>query len=115
MKAKSLHWSRNMKKLFVLTRCDLSGSQQAVQAGHAVAEFLLHVQQSEYDWDNGTLIYLGVDSEDDLEYWGDILNRKEIQWIAFKEPDRNNEITAIAAVCDDKVFKKLRLLNLAAA
>ena len=47
-----------MNKMYVVTRKDLSPEQQAVQAGHALAEFLL--QQSDYEWDNGTLVYLTV-------------------------------------------------------
>lgn len=50
-----------MKKLYVLVRKDLSKSQQAVQAGHAVAEFLLN--NDDHGWDNGTLVYLGVPDE----------------------------------------------------
>jgi peptidyl-tRNA hydrolase len=45
-----------MKKLYVLIRKDMSKSQQAVQAGHAVAEYLL--KRPNTKWDNGTLVYL---------------------------------------------------------
>lgn len=95
-------------KLYVLTRRDLSPSQQAVQAGHAVAEFLLRGPKTV--WDNGTLVYLGVQNEYDLKRWCHKLNLKEISYSLFREPDRNNEITSLAAVSDEKVFRSLKLL-----
>ena len=97
-----------MKKLFILVRKDLSTSQQAVQAGHAVAEFLLHSNFS--DWDNGTLIYLGVKGLYQLEKW--MLNLKEldIPFTIFKEPDIGNEPTAIATDVNNKIFRRLNLL-----
>jgi len=97
-----------MKKLFVLIRKDLSTSQQAVQGGHAVAEFLLHSNFS--DWDNGTLIYLGIKGLYQLEKW--MLNLKEldIPFTIFKEPDIGNEPTAIATDQGEELFKRLRLL-----
>jgi len=56
------------KKLYVLVRKDLSKSQQAVQAGHVVAEYLLRGPHTM--WDNGTLVYLGVRNENELKFWG---------------------------------------------
>ncbi len=60
-----------MNKLYVLVRKDLSHSQIAVQAGHAVAEWVLHANIT--NWDNGTLIYLGVKHEMELNSWADKL------------------------------------------
>lgn len=95
-------------KLFVLVRKDLSPSQQAVQAGHAVAELLLNGSRKK--WDNGTLVYLGVKNEEQLERWAyklDVLNR---EYSRFREPDLDNQTTAIATVGQNKIFKRLQLL-----
>ena len=94
-------------KLYVLVRKDLSRSQQAVQAGHAVAEYLLHVQ---HNWDNGTLIYLGIKNEKRLINWTKKLTRKDIKWIGFREPDIGNQLTAISVLSDGEIFKSERLL-----
>jgi hypothetical protein len=56
------------RKLFVLTRKDLSKSQQAIQAGHAISEYLLRGPVT--FWDNGTLVYLTVKDEMNLKLWG---------------------------------------------
>ncbi len=91
----------------MLVRRDLSPSYQAVQAGHAVAEHILRVPSA---WNNGTLVYLSVPDEDHLKHWGKKMTRKNIKWVGFREPDIGNELTAIAAVHDGKVFNKLNLL-----
>lgn len=93
--------------MYVLVRKDLTKIQQAIQAGHALAEYLLNYKTS---WTNGTLIYLQVKNEDILKYWGDKLDLIGVAWKSFREPDMNYELTAIAAVAEDKVFKKLQLL-----
>ena len=94
------------KKLYVLVRKDLSVSYRAVQAGHAVAEWLLHDQS----WYNNTLIYLGVLDEDELNHWAEKLSIKGIKWVGFREPDIGNELTAIATHTEGKIFNKLKLL-----
>ena len=100
-----------MEKLYVLVRKDLSKSQQAVQGGHAVAEYLLRGRLS--SWDNGTLIYLAMEDEYDLKSWGEIFDIMGAWWVPFREPDKDNELTAIAALLDEeeqKVVSDLRLL-----
>jgi hypothetical protein len=95
-------------KLFVIVRKDLSISQRAVQAGHAVAEFCLY---SPYlRWKNGTLIYLGVKGLIQLENLKRKLNEEKIPFIEFREPDLDNQTTAIATDCESKYFKKINLL-----
>ena len=109
MPGKFLILEQTMNKLYVLVRKDLSPSYQAVQAGHAVAEWLLQNHQGS-EWKNNTLIYLGVKDLDDLNHWIEKLKYKNIEFSAFKEPDIGNEITAIACLDDGKLFSKLRLL-----
>lgn len=99
-----------MDKLFVLTRKDLSKSQQAVQAGHALAEYLIQ-HGADTTWNNGTLIYLSVKDKSELKSWKDRLKVNDIKFSVFIEPDINNEPTSIACVSSDcNMFSELRLL-----
>ena len=98
-----------MKKLYILTRRDLKPSYQAVQAGHAVAEWILR-HQGQSEWDNGTLVYLGIDDEQELQRWTEKLDCKDMQWTGFTEPDIGDQMTAIACLSDGKIFSNLKLL-----
>lgn len=89
-------------------RKDLSTSQRAVQAGHAVAEFLLRGPSSR--WSNGTLVYLGVKGLNQLENLKYKLKLLDIPFVEFREPDIGNEATAIATDQNCELFEKLRLL-----
>jgi hypothetical protein len=55
-------------------------------------------------------VYLGVRDKHDLESWGGRLNDCGHDVITFREPDRDNEITAIAVCGAEKELKNLRLL-----
>jgi len=92
----------------VIVRRDLEPSQQAVQGGHAVAEYLLSYPNTE--WRNGTLVYLGVSDKEDIDKWQFRLDLEDVPYSIFREPDMNNEITAISSVYDESFFKKLQLL-----
>lgn len=94
-------------QMYILIRRDLTSSQQAVQGGHALAEFLMNCSQN---WNNGTLIYLGVNNEFHLQKWGDKLSQLNVDFIEWREPDMSNEITALATYSDRKIFKSLNLL-----
>ena len=97
-----------MKKLFVLVRADLPLNYGAVQAGHAVAEFVLNRPNS---WSNEILIYLKVKSLFQMQIIRDRFVKEKIDFIEFKEPDLNNEITAIATTHENNIIKKLNLLK----
>lgn len=94
-----------MKKLFVVVRKDLSHSQRAVQAGHALAEYMLNSSR----WKNSTLIYLGVRDLRHLENIIRKLERQDIEHYVFYEPDID-QITALASDEECSVFNKLNLL-----
>jgi len=97
-----------MKKLYVIVRKDLSDSQMAVQAGHAVAEYLLHSHFSR--WKNEILIYLGVKNLLQLEKLKYKLDQEDIEYIEFREPDLNNEATAIASDIECRYFERINLI-----
>lgn len=97
-----------MKKLFVIVRKDLTPSQAAVQAGHAVASYLLHSRCLR--WQNEILIYLGVKNLRKLEHLRFNFKKNNISYVEFREPDMNNEITAIVTDEKNKFVERLNLL-----
>ncbi len=99
-----------MRNLFVLIRKDLKSSgYQAVQAGHAVAAHMLNASSQ---WRNDYLYYLTVENEVELLEWAERLELRDFCFSTFREPDMNNQMTALAVEADsDKMFKQLSLLN----
>lgn len=77
---------------------------RAVQAGHAVAEYMLRYPGS--SWKNQYLIYLQVL---DITAWKEKLDFLGKTYAAFVEPDVGHKVTAIAVEDDGKLFRKLKL------
>jgi hypothetical protein len=50
-----------------------------------------------------------VTNEEELMYWTFKLDKRNMKWTGFKEPDMNNQMTAIACLTDSNVFDKLKL------
>lgn len=93
------------KRLYVLISNKLDSIYGCVQGGHAVAQWLLnHPSQ---DWNNNYLIYVSAD----LSKWKERLDILNIDYTEFKEPDLDYQITALAVLNNDKIFKKLKLIK----
>ena len=92
-----------MDKMYVIIRKDLSKSQQAVQGGHAVAQYL--IKNKNCLWKNGTLIYLRAKDESKLLDWLNIFKNKNMNYEAFREPDIGNQVTAISTINKGDLFK----------
>ena len=99
-------------KFYCLIRKDLSFEQRAVQGGHALAQYFFKFGIPD-NWDNGTLIYLGIENENQLKKWFSKLLDLGMDVSHFIEPDLNNEITAIGAIApsNDRLFRSLPLLR----
>ena len=85
-------------KLYVIVRSDLEPSQQAVQACHAVVQFQAdHPKETEVWYEkSNTLALLGLPNEVALGVIVEKAQRLGVPVACFREPDRNNELTAIA-------------------
>jgi len=86
------------EKLYLVVREDLSPGQQAVQAVHAFREFIRchpQVDRSWYDSSNH-LALLSVKGEHELNSLLLKARRRGLKVSSFREPDRDNELTAAA-------------------
>lgn len=85
-------------KLFLVVRRDLPVPQQAVQAAHALQELNMNYPESAGSWHrvSNHLALLDVPDERAL---ADLLRKAARQGVpvcGFREPDRGDELTAIA-------------------
>lgn len=81
-----------------ITRQDLSPGYQAVQSSHALLNFIFTHPELSLDWYNNSnyLCQVSCKDEEMLKQYIDKCVLKHIKHVIFREPDYNNEITAIA-------------------
>lgn len=98
--------------VYVFIREDLSHPQQIVQSCHAAIEASSLISP---DSEHPHLVLCGVRSESELEKISARLRAYDIQFKAFREPDRNNEYTSIATEPISgnkrKIFKRYQCLR----
>ena len=101
--------------MYCITRKDLSYPQRAVQSSHA----LLNATRDGLipsDIEHPHLIICELPSEEKLHQFMHTLEIAGIRHSTFREPDRGNELTAIACepISGEKrsIFRKLQLLRI---
>jgi len=90
--------ARVAAKLYLVVRRDLSPGQQAVQACHAMREFVAEHKETDLSWymSSNHLALLSVQDEAELHRLVNRAARRGVRFSLFREPDRNDELTAIA-------------------
>ena len=82
-------------KVYVLVRRDLPWPVRCVQATHVVMQLVRTRKIEEWGAYGPAVVILGVADEQELRQWytGQLFS----EWpVGFKEPDLNNELTAVA-------------------
>ncbi len=85
-------------KIYLVVRGDLPAGLQAVQAAHALRQFVEEHPETDRAWfeQSNTLALLALPNEATLGVLLVRASRHKVPVSAFREPDRGNELTAIA-------------------
>ncbi len=94
----------NGDKLYIVTRQDLRPGSQIAQALHAFREFIADHSELENDWykNSNYIAILAAKNEEELVKLIQRMEKKKIRFSVFREPDLDNEITAVAIEPGDK-------------
>lgn len=97
----------------MFVRRDLCAPQIAVQSCHAVIE---STKDSPYQNEHPSVIICGMKSEKELINAVGYLDEKKIRNFQFKEPDIDNELTAVSTCLIEEdqrhLFRKFQLLKI---
>ena len=96
--------------MYILVRKDLAETYRIVQGSHALAQYALDHPAEFQAWHNTTIVYLGVRNLQELRSWNLKLAKAGKVSSLWREPDLDNQETAIACYDDGAIFKDLRLV-----
>lgn len=87
-------------KLYIITRQDLSPGLQAAQAVHAITDLIIEFPEKAHDWriKSNYVVILSVPNKEGLFELAKKLIKLPVPWTLFREPDINDELTAIAVL-----------------
>lgn len=102
-------------KLFLVTRDDLEAGQQGVQAAHALREFVDRHPEVDQTWyrSSNHLAFLAVPDERALKRLEHEAMKRGVRYASFREPDRADELTAVALEPSPAARRLCRRLPLA--
>ena len=102
-------------KLLVITRRDISPGYQAVQSAHAAIEFQHEHPEIATKWNTESkyLVFLSVPDEQSLIKLLKKAQMRGLTYSIFKEPDIDNQVTAIALEPTERARKLCSHLPLA--
>lgn len=85
-------------KLYVVVRRDLLPGAQLAQSLHAFREYVEHHPESERNWykTSNTIAILDCADEEELTHLMHNADSRGIKFSPFYEPDRGDELTAVA-------------------
>lgn len=101
--------------MYVITRADLSAGYQAVQSIHAAIQFAMEHAEEHREWfeKSNYLGMLAVANEQELHCLIIKAQEQGIKCSVFREPDIDNQVTAIALGAGRKSKKLCSSLQLA--
>lgn len=91
----------------------MAPGNQAVQASHSLIQFVFEYPETSSVWvKNPYLVQLSVENEEKLYNLIRKLKKSNLKYSVFREPDLNNQVTAIAIEPSDKTRKLVSNLPL---
>ncbi len=107
--------TKNNRKLVTVTRQDLSNGAILAQSTHVALEFFNQYPELAKEWitNSSYLVCLSAKNEKELEALSEKAKERNIIVVEFREPDLNNELTALCFEPTDEARKLCSSIPLA--